>query len=697
MATLEKIRSKGGILVGIFVGLALLAFIMMDFMSSGASIFTGNQMEVANINGTSVNIQDFQNKVSEMEEFNKINTGGSAMSEDEAYRLREQVWNQLISQTLLEEQYEQIGIAVSSDELMDMVTGRNIHPAISQHPLFANQQTGVFDRQAVVSFLQNKSQDPTAYFYWMVMEEQLLNEKLFNKYSTLLKKGLYVPKAWKDSEIAARSKSVDFDYITVRFTSVADSLVSVSETEINAYYKKNGDDFKQSASRNIEYITFDIVPTEADRMAAQDWINELIPNFSSAETDPIQYVNLNSDVPYNGRNQRAAELSSQLESFVTSAQVGEVYGPYLENEAYKASRLVAINNIPDSVRARHILVREATSEATNSLADSLLNLARRGADFADLARRYSLDQGSAINGGDLGWFPEGVMVKPFNDAVFYGKTGDIVKAESQFGVHIIHIQQQGVLSPKYQLATLVREINYSSETYQNVFSKATRFAADNNNVELFNKAVEENNITKRYGRAIGENDNSVSGLSSSRELVRWAYEAKVGDLSPVYEFDDRFVIANLVSVSEEGVRALSEVRPQIERTLIADKKAELLTAQLAEISASGADFPTIASKMNTSVQSAENINFASFQVPGAGVEPALVAAAVYTPAGQISKAVRGNNGVYLVKVNNVEANEVMADNIEVELEQNASMKIDYEMLQSLRDNAEIVDGRSKFY
>ena len=362
MATVEKIRSKGGILVGIFVGLALLAFIMMDFMSSGASIFTGSQMEVANINGTSVNIQDFQNKVSEMEEFNKINTGGSAMSEDEAYRLREQVWNQLISQTLLEEQYEQIGIAVSSDELMDMVTGRNIHPAISQHPLFANQQTGVFDRQAVVSFLQNKSQDPTAYFYWMVMEEQLLNEKLFNKYSTLLKKGLYVPKAWKDSEIAARSKSVDFDYITVRFTSVADSLVSVSETEINAYYKKNRDDFKQNASRNIEYITFDIVPTEADRMAAQDWINELIPNFSSAETDPIQYVNLNSDVPYNGRNQRAAELSSQLESFVTSAQVGEVYGPYLENEAYKASRLVAINNIPDSVRARHILVREATSE-----------------------------------------------------------------------------------------------------------------------------------------------------------------------------------------------------------------------------------------------------------------------------------------------------------------------------------------------
>ncbi len=697
MATLEKIRSKGGVLVAIAVGLALFAFIMMDFMSSGGSMFSGNQMEVANINGTSINIQEFQNKVSEMEEFNKLNQGTSTLSEEEVYRLREQTWNQLINQSLLEEQYQQIGLTVTSDELMDMVTGKNIHPAIRQHPLFANQQTGAFDQQQVVNFLLSKNQDPTAYFYWMVMEEQLMNERIFNKYSALLKKGMYIPQIWKDSEISARSQQADFDFVVARFTSIPDSAVSVTENEIKDYYNKNKQLFEQEASREIEYITFSIEPTEADRQAANEWIEEMLQNFRSPEVDPIQFVNLNSDEPFSGRNQRPAEFSSQIASFVANAQVGDVYGPYFESESYKATRLVAINNLPDSVRARHILVRSASMEETSTLADSLLNLARSGANFADLARRHSEDQGSAINGGDLGWFREGMMVKPFNDAAFQGKTGDIVKVETQFGVHILHIQQQGNPTPKYQIATLAREISYSSKTYQDVYSKATRFAALNSTPEKFNQAVTEENLTKRFGRSIGENDRAVSGLESSRELVRWAYEAKVGTLSPVFEFGDRFVLAHLIAANEKGIRSLQASQPQIERELIASKKAELLMAQMNEKLASGADLESIAQQMNASVQSAENITFASFQVPGAGVEPALVAAAVNTPINQISKPVKGNNGVYVVKVNNIETIEVSQENVVNELNQNLTMKIDYQLVESMRENAEIVDRRARFY
>lgn len=697
MATLEKIRSKGGVLVAIAVGLALFAFIMMDFMSSGGSMFSGNQMEVANINGTSINIQEFQNKVSEMEEFNKLNQGASTLSEEEAYRLREQTWNQLVNQTLLEEQYEQIGINVTSDELMDMVTGQNIHPAIQQHPLFANQQTGVFDQQQVVNFLLSKNQDPTAYFYWMVMEEQLMNERLYNKYSTLLKKGMYIPEIWKESEIKARSQQADFDFVVARFTSVPDSAVSVSESEIKTYYNNNPHLFEQEASRDIEYITFNIEPTEADRQAASDWIDEMIQDFENPDIDPIQFVNLNSDEPFTGRNQRPAELSSQIAAFVSNAEEGDVYGPYFESESYKATRLVAINNLPDSVRARHILIRADGVEGGDDLADSLLNLARNGADFADLARRYSEDQGSAINGGDLGWFGEGMMVKPFNDAVFQNETGDILKVESQFGIHIVHVQQQSAPTPKYQVATLAREISYSSKTYQDVYSQATKFAALNNSPEKFNEAIEEQNLTKRFGRSIGENDRSVGGLESSRELVRWAYESNVGTLSPVFEFGDRFVVAHLIEANEEGVRPLEAAKPQIERELIADKKAEQLLAQMREKVTAGADLETIAQQMNASVQSAQNITFASSQVPGAGVEPALVAAAVNTPVNQISQPIKGNNGIYVVKVNNLEEIEVASENVVNELNQNLTMKVDYQLVETMRDNAEIVDRRAQFY
>ncbi len=697
MATLEKIRNKGGAFVAIFIGLALAAFIMTDLMSSGPSIFSGNQTEVLNINGKSIGIEEYQNKISEMEEFNKLNTGATSLTEEETYSLREQIKEMYINQAILEERYEQLGIAVTSDELIDMVTGRNIHPAIYQHPLFADVNTGIFDPQRVMSFLQNKNVDPTAYFYWMVMEEQLLNEKLFIKYGNLLKKGMYMPTALKNQEIVSRNKSVDFDFIGVRLSTVADSLVTVSDKEIKDYYNKNKKYFKREATRDIEYITFAIEPTAADREAAMEWINKLLVDFSSPEVDAAQFVNLNSDIQYLGRNQRLAEFSTQVQDFISSAKVGDVFGPYFEDNAYKASRLVSISSIPDSARASHILIQEASLEASNALADSLMGLIKKGADFADLARRYSKDPGSAINGGDLGWFTEGMMVPEFNDAVFFGKTGDIVMTQTQYGIHIINIQQQGPATTKYNLATLVREIQYSSETYQDVYRYAARFAADNNTVEKFNQAIEEGKLVKRFGRSIRENDNNIGTFTSARELVRWSFESKVGSLSPVFEFDDQFVIANLVSSAEEGYASVSEVSPQITNYLKQQKKADLLSAQLESKLASGADLATIAAEYDTQVESVNGLSFSDVQIPGAGVEPALVSAAVNTPAGQVSKPVKGNNGVYVLIVNNVENQEVSEDLLDTEFAQNTLMRVDYQLIRTLRNDAVIKDRRATFY
>lgn len=697
MATLEKIRNKGGAFVAIFIGLALAAFIMTDLMSSGPSIFSGNQTEVLNINGKSIGIEEYQNKISEMEEFNKLNTGATSLTEEETYSLREQIKEMYINQAILEERYEQLGIAVTSDELIDMVTGRNIHPAIYQHPLFADVNTGIFDPQRVMSFLQNKNVDPTAYFYWMVMEEQLLNEKLFIKYGNLLKKGMYMPTALKNQEIVSRNKSVDFDFIGVRLSTVADSLVTVSDKEIKDYYNKNKKYFKREATRDIEYITFAIEPTATDREAAMEWINKLLVDFSSPEVDAAQFVNLNSDIQYLGRNQRLAEFSTQVQDFISSAKVGDVFGPYFEDNAYKASRLVSISSIPDSARASHILIQEASLEASNALADSLMGLIKKGADFADLARRYSKDPGSAINGGDLGWFTEGMMVPEFNDAVFFGKTGDIVMTQTQYGIHIINIQQQGPATTKYNLATLVREIQYSSETYQDVYRYAARFAADNNTVEKFNQAIEEGKLVKRFGRSIRENDNNIGTFTSARELVRWSFESKVGSLSPVFEFDDQFVIANLVSSAEEGYASVSEVSPQITNYLKQQKKADLLSAQLESKLASGADLATIAAEYDTQVESVNGLSFSDVQIPGAGVEPALVSAAVNTPAGQVSKPVKGNNGVYVLIVNNVENQEVSEDLLDTEFAQNTLMRVDYQLIRTLRNDAVIKDRRATFY
>ncbi|PWE01417.1 SurA N-terminal domain-containing protein [Marinilabilia rubra] len=697
MATLERIRSKGGVLVAVMIGFALFAFIMTDLLSSGNSIFQRSKMEVAEINGESVSIQEFQARVSEMEEYARMNSGESALDNEMVNRLRQQAWNQMVNEVIMGEKYEELGIEVTPAELLDMVTGSNVHPTIRQ--LFTNPQTGAFDKQQVINFLQSKQYDPQANFYWTFVEDQITKERLFSKYSGLFQKGFIVTDQWAESEAKARSTEVDFNFIMKRLTSVDDEEVSVNESEIKDYYNNHTDDFKQDPSRDIEYLTFDVEPTDEDRELTRERLMEMESDFSAPNVDAAQFVRINSDVPFNSRYMKPAALDAEIRDFVTSASEGDVYGPYFEENTFKLTRLVDVAQIPDSVKARHILLRNnpQNPQATQALTDSLVNLLENDANFAELARQYSEDQGSAINGGDLGWFRQGQMVQPFNDAVFFGDEGEIVTAESQFGTHIIHIQEKGVPTTQYQLATLGREVTHSSKTYQNVYSEATRFAALNNTQEKFNNAIEEENLTKRYGRDLNKNDQRIGSLESPRKLVKWAFDAEVGDMSPIFEFGDQFVIAVLTEITEEGTMPLADVSSRIERQLMDDKKKEMILAQLQEEKGSGKSLQEIAESLEAEVQSASDINFNAFQVAGAGVEPALVSLAVYSPVNEVSEPAAGNNGVYLVQVTNKEETETSVEDIKQQLKNNLNSKVSYQLLQTIRDNVDVIDNRSNFY
>lgn len=697
MATLERIRSKGGVLVAVLIGLALLAFILTDLLSSGSSIFRRSQMMVAEIEGQSISIQEFQSRVSEMEEYAKLNSGQSSLDAEMINRLRDQAWNQMVNEILLNAKYEAVGISVSPAELLDMVTGPQAHPMIQQ--LFTNPQTGIFDKQQVIRFLKSKQYDPTANFYWNFVEDQLINERLYEKYSTLFQKGLYVTNQWINSEAKARSQSVDFNFVIKRLTSVPDDQVSVTEKEIKAYYNDHKETFKQTASRDIEYITFDVEPTDEDRENTRQTVLDMKKDFSSPDIDPVQFVKFNSDIPFNSNYFKPEALEPEIRDFVTSASEGDVYGPYFENNTYKLTRLVDIAQLPDSVRARHILLRNnpQNPDEAEQLADSLMNLLKNGADFAELARQYSEDPGSAINGGELGWFRQGQMVQPFNDACFFGKKGDIVKVETNFGWHIIHIIDKGRATTKYQLATLGREVTYSSKTYQDVYSRATRFAALNNTVEKFNQAIEEQNLTKKYGRNLQKNDRFVGNLESPRELVKWAFKADIGELSPIFEFGDQFVIAVLSNITEEGYMPLDAVRNRIERQLMNEKKKEILIKQFKEQKASQSSLEEIANALEGELHSATDVTFNTFQVTGAGTEPALVGLALYSPVNEISEPVAGNNGVYMVEVTNKKETEVDTELIKNQLKSSLFQKISYQLLPEIREKAEIIDNRSNFY
>lgn len=694
MATLERIRNRAGLVI-LIIGLGLVAFLLTDFLNSGSSLFNGTQQQVGEVNGTSISYPEYQNYLTELEEFAKLSSGKAALDENTSYQLRDQAWNQLVQDVIMDEKYEELGIQVTVDELVEMTTGNSVHPQIRQ--MFTNPQTGVFDKNQLITFLQQKNSDPTANFYWMYLEKQITKERLFAKYRDLIKKGMYVTTAQAKAEAEAKQNKVSFDFIVKRFTSIPDSTVTIAESEIKSYYNAHLDNYKQEATRDVEYVVFEVKPSAEDKTMAEEWITQAKNEFGAPETDAVQYVNMNSESNHIDRKLKVEQLSTTLQDFVADAQEGDVYGPYFENETYKLSRLVDIAQVPDSVKARHILIRGNAPEKDEAIADSLLNLINRGADFAKLAREYSQDPGSGINGGDLGWFTEGKMVQPFNDACFNGKKGDVVKVATQFGFHIINIQDKGRPVTKYNIATLERKVDYSSKTNQIVYAKAAKFAAMNNSQEKFNEAIQTENLVKRFGRSLKANDRNVGALESPREMVRWAFEAGVGDMSPIFEFGDTYVLAVMTNAREEGHTPVSVVKAQIERQLRNDKKAELLIADINSKKQNSSSMSALAQNLDVEVQNATNIDFAAYQVPGAGIEPALVALATSAKQGEMSAPVAGNNGVFVVKVNAVEAGTVDVAGEKAQLQQSASFKVDYKALEAIRGKAEITDERIKIF
>ncbi|MDD2197008.1 MAG: SurA N-terminal domain-containing protein, partial [Bacteroidales bacterium] len=661
MATLEKLRNRAGTLVAVVIGLALLAFILGDLFGSGGSLFTRNQFEIAEIDGNSIPYQNYQERVDYLTELNKASRRQSALDEQTMESIREEVWNGMVQEHVLGDKYKSLGIAISTDELFDLVQGRNIHPIIRQE--FGDRQTGEVDPTLVVQFLKNMEADPSGLQkqIWLYLESLIIRDRLFTKYNNLIGKGLAVTGLQAEQSLESRSKRVDFNYLVGRYSSINDSTITVTDSEIKSYYSKHKNEFKQQAARDVEYVVFPINPSQDDYVAAEKWINEIKNDFVTA-VDPVQFTNLNSDIPFDGTFFKKGEFpNEEIDQWAFGANVGDTLGPIFSDDSYKIAYLVQIAQLPDSVKARHILIgpegnTQEDYNAAKAKSDSLMALVN-SRNFAKLAEENSQDPGSASMGGDLGWFNDGAMVKPFNDACFEGKKGDIVLVESQFGFHIIEILDKGVPAKKVQIAVLERDIVPSTRTYQTIYQKASEFAGLQNTYDKFIDAVQDQKLAKRLASNLKEADRIIAGLENPRELVRWAYKSNAKEVSPVFEFGDNFIVATLKSVKEDGTAPIEQVKDQIKAEVIKDKKAEILLQDFSAAKNNAASIDDIAADLSLAVQNASRISFASFSLPSVGFEPAVIAAAVGASEGDIAGPIKGNSGVYLLSVTAVNIDE----------------------------------------
>ena len=705
MATLQNIRNRGSLMIAIVIGLALGAFILGDMLNSGSNLMKPSQMEIAEIDGESVQYPEFQKKIEELSEIYKMNSQQSQIDENTWEQIREQVWQGYLQENILGKATENLGITVGADELFDLVQGANPHPIIQQ--LFRNPQTGEVDKSTIIQFLKSLETNatPQQKSYWLYIEDQIKQDKLRTKYNNLVSKGLYVTNEEAKKSLEAKNKNANFQYVALNYTTIEDAAVTLSDSDLKEYYNKHKDEYKQEKTRNIEYITFEVLPSTADNAATQKWVNDSKQEFSTV-TDNAQYISVNSDTPFDPSYFKKEELPVAMAEWAFSAQQGDFYGPYFENNEYKLAKIDQFKMLPDSVQASHILINPQTVgsvEKAQALVDSLKRNIELGGNFAEAAMKYSEDPGSKLKGGDLGWFKRKQMVPEFEEAAFSGEVNKLYVVGTRFGFHLIKPTKKGKETNQVRIAILSRKVEASTETYQKIYSETSKFASENQSLEAFNKAIVDQKLTKKLA-TLKENDRQVQGLEQSRSLVRAAFTADKGKIlvnnegSPIFEFGNNFVIGAMTQATEEGPSTFEEAKARVELAVRKEKKAQMLAEKLQSAASGQTDLASVASKLSTDVKEAAGVNFTTFSIPAVGFEPAVIGAVCNLPEGKISAPIEGNNGVYIAKVTSFSTN---TDNDlkgeKTRLAEALGYRAGSQVFESLKKLVEIEDKRAKFY
>jgi peptidyl-prolyl cis-trans isomerase D len=692
MAVIGKIREKS-VLVMIIIGVGMLAFLLP--VDQIQRLFGGNDNNLGEIGGQEITGQEFnlryENSVTLWENQNKT-TASLELRES----LKEQAWNEIIREIVLESQFKELGIAVSSEELFDMVQGSNPHPQVQQ--AFTDPNTGVFNPTQVLQFLKSLETMPAENRnQWLSFEEGIEKERVASKYNTLLSKGLYATSSLIKRTYAEQNEQRNIKFVAKRYVSVNDSAVQVTAEDLKTYYNEHKDDYKQDASREIEYVKFQVTPSEADIAEAKAWIEQTAEEFKTTDDDS-SFVVYNSEIPLNETYYGPDAIPAGIDSAFFHQEVGTITSVYEQNGSFMVTKLAATKMIPDSVKARHILLKTAQQFAIDTLLEAKLDSVKteieNGADFAAIATTMSEDVGSAIEGGDLGWFKEGTMVPSFNNACFDGKEGDLVIVQSQFGYHLIEVIKQAAKNRKVQLYTVVRKITPSNETFNAVFAKASGFYSSNNSSEAFTKATEGDEYAKFVAADVKVEDRDIPGMTGVRELVRWSFNNEEGAVSDPFTFGNTYVVAHLAGVKEEGIATMEQVEIQVELGAKKKKKAVMFNEEMKGV----ASLDELATKTGGKVESAPNVNFAAYAIPGMGQELRVNGMVSTLQQGEMSIPIEGQTGVFVVQIEAVTPAAETTDYtaIKTQLNQNYG-SVTGQLLEALKDRYGVVDKRYKFY
>lgn len=673
-----------------------------DLLGPNSRLLGNNSNTIGEIAGEEIDYQEFD-QVLQQAKADYENRTGRAANEGELAMLREQAWNQLIFKIALQKEYDRLGIVVTEEELADMVQGNNIHPAVKQ--AFTNPETGEFDRSQIVQYLQNLDQmGPNARPMWVSFEQSLYGDRLQSKYMNLLSKTVYVTDAEAKHFYKAQNAAASIKALYVPYFSVTDSSVQVTDAQLKDYYERNKELYKVEDGRSIEFVTIPVTASGEDSTYLSQEISTLSQQFA-ASTNDSAFVNANSDVPFDGSYRNPGELPTQLRNQLP-LQEGKVYGPYAENGTQALYKVVDAKEGDAAVKASHILIRpendspEAKAAAQTKAQDVLAQI-KNGADFAQMAAQHGTD-GTASTGGDLGWFAKGRMVPAFDAAVFNASGPGLLSnlVETEYGFHIVKITAPKT-TQTYKIAAMQRAIEASESTRDAAYGIADELAGTSSSAEEFRANAAKNpSLVKEEASAIGKNNIVVNNLNNARELVRWTYakDTEVGDVSPVFEIDDQFVVATLTKKREKGYASIEDIKDELTAAVRNEVKAQQIIAKLKgqkgtldQIAASyGAD---------AVVRTADNVTLASSAIPGLGVEPVAVGKAFGLKPGARTAPFEGQGGVLMVELTQLTPAPEINDfsNVKEQLRSQRSSRTENNAFEAIKEKADITDNRVRFF
>ena len=710
MQIIQNIREKGAAIIIIVIAISLIGFILMDSKpGSNTSLFGGNSTNVGKINGRAIELNDFNRRVTQ-EENNQAAQTGQQPSGAAVLRIREQVWNQIVAEEVFYKEADKLGINLSSKELAAILMSSDQQNPFMKERGMIDPTTGKLDEMKAREALNNIKKfkgDQRLSVDAQILEPLKLSTAAA-KYGGLISAAAYYPTWMQEKDMADAKAFSTISYVAVGYNEISDSAVNVKDEDINNYVAKHKDLFKQEAGRTISYLTFSQLPSAADSAKALQTITELKAPFAADSNTKAFVARNTSAVDFADEYLPLSKIQSQVKDTVVKQQIGIVSGPYLDGKNYTLAKIIGTKQLPDSVKARHILIGVndpqtgkalRTDSVAKKLADSILAAIKSGADFGALALKFSSD-GSSAKGGDLGTFGYGAMVAEFNDFTFNKSVGEKAVVKTQFGYHIIDILAQSNFKPAYKIAFLAKPILSSDETI-NAASLASSKAAAQKNAKSLNDYAAKNGLSLvEFPTTLKENDFTVGSMQDARSLVRWSFEAKQGDVSEPIVIGDDFVVATVNKIYKEGTQDAATARVGAEAIVRNRKKAELITAKLGATPT----LETAAAAYNKQVLSAgadSTITMAGRIINGIGAEPKVIGAAFnkeYTT--KASLPIIGTSGVYLVKVLGVQqkaepsANEKAA---QTTARFAAIRQQTNNWFEALRKQADIKDTRAKFF